>query len=93
IRRGFAARNPDAFQPDLASSLNNLGTMLRDLGRREEALTATEEAVQIYRGLAARNPDAFQPDLAMSLNNLGNRLSVQLPDAHPLREHGHLQHH
>src|SRR5262249_50330650 len=43
--------------------------------RREEALTATTEAVQIYRRLAQANPAAYDPDLALSLNNLGNRLS------------------
>ncbi len=46
-------------------SLNNLGNRLSDLGRREEALAATEEAVDIYRQLAAARPDAFLPDLAM----------------------------
>jgi tetratricopeptide (TPR) repeat protein len=56
-------------------SLNNLGTMLSELGQREPALAATREAVEIRRALAARNPDAFQPDLASSLNNLGIRLS------------------
>jgi tetratricopeptide (TPR) repeat protein len=44
-------------------------------GRREEALTATGEAVEHYRKLAAARPDAFLPDLAMSLNNLGAMLS------------------
>ena len=32
----------------LARALNNLGYRLGDLGRREEALSATEEAVRIY---------------------------------------------
>jgi tetratricopeptide (TPR) repeat protein len=56
-------------------SLNNLSIWLSALGRREEALEALQEAVQVYRALAQRNPDAFQPDLAGSLNNLGIRLS------------------
>jgi tetratricopeptide (TPR) repeat protein len=56
-------------------SLNNLGTMLSALGRREDALEVTREAADIYRTLAASRPAAFLPDLAMSLNNLGNRLS------------------
>ena len=56
-------------------SLNNLATMLSELGRREEALTQAEEAVRLYRQLAAARPDAFLPNLAMSLNNLANRLS------------------
>ncbi len=73
--RGLAKDRPDAFLPDLAASLNNLGTRLRDLGRREDALAAAQEAVDIRRGLAKDRPDAFLPNLAMSLNNLGNRLS------------------
>ena len=41
----------------------------------EEALAATQEAVDISRRLAQTRPDAFLPDLARSLNNLGNSLS------------------
>ena len=52
-------------------ALNNLGVCLSKLGRREDALAAAREAVDIYRRLAAERPDAFLPDLAMSLNNLG----------------------
>ena len=75
IYRELAEKNPGAFLPNLAMSLNNVGTMLSELGRREEALAATEESVDIRRKLADKNPGAFLPDLAMSLNNLGNRLS------------------
>ena len=45
-------------------SLNNLSVRLGDLGRREEALAAIEEAITIRRELAAARPDAFRPDLA-----------------------------
>ena len=55
-------------------SLNNLSNRLGDLGRREEALAAIQEAAEVYRELAAARPDAFRPDLAMSLNNLSLRL-------------------
>jgi tetratricopeptide (TPR) repeat protein len=48
---------------------------LSDLGHREDALKAIEEAVQLYRQLAADRPAAFTPDLAMSLNNLSSDLS------------------
>jgi tetratricopeptide (TPR) repeat protein len=68
------AREP-YLQPLLALSLNNLAYRLSDLGRREPALEAAEEAVDIRRELAARWPDMFRPDLAFSLNNLANRLS------------------
>jgi tetratricopeptide (TPR) repeat protein len=76
LNRRLAAERPDAFLPDLAGSLSNLGNSLDALGRREEALAAAEEAVSIHRQLAADNPDTFLPDLAGSLNNLGNRLRV-----------------
>jgi hypothetical protein len=59
--------HPDAIRPDLASSLNNLSASLADLGRREDALAAIEEAAQVYRGLAARWPDAYYHRLEQSL--------------------------
>jgi tetratricopeptide (TPR) repeat protein len=58
-----------------AAAFNNLGNRLGDLGRREEAFQATDEAVRISRQLAAERPDAFLPGLAALLSNLGNRLS------------------
>jgi tetratricopeptide (TPR) repeat protein len=64
IRRGLAATNRDAYNPDLAVSLHNLGTSLRDLGRYDEALTAAEKAVALYRRLCSRWPDAFRGRLA-----------------------------
>jgi tetratricopeptide (TPR) repeat protein len=73
-----AWREPDVdpeLSKQLASTLNILGTRLSNLGRREEALVATQEAVDIRRRLAAARPDALLPELASSLNNLGNRLS------------------
>ncbi|MDW8064250.1 MAG: tetratricopeptide repeat protein [Anaerolineae bacterium] len=54
---------------------NNLSVALSALGRREEALRVTQEAITLYRQLAKRHPDAFLHELAVSLNNLGNRLA------------------
>ena len=48
-------------------SLNNLSVRLGDLGRREEALAAIQEAVGIYRELAASWPDAYHHELEQSL--------------------------
>ncbi|WP_240677884.1 tetratricopeptide repeat protein, partial [Actinacidiphila soli] len=67
--RTRAHHNPDHL-PDLAGSLNNLSGRLGALGRREEALEAITEAVDIRRELARVRPDAFLPNLAASLNNL-----------------------
>jgi len=55
------------FRPDLARSLNNLAAGLAGLGRPEEALAASQEAVTIRRELAASWPDAYHHDLEQSL--------------------------
>ena len=73
-RVGMVDGEPDAASR-LARSLNNLSLRLADLGRREDALAAIEEAAGIRRELAAARPDAFRPALAMSLNNLSLRLA------------------
>ncbi len=69
-------RLPEPVAREKARLANNLGYRLSELGRREEALQATQEAVAVSRELAARRPDAFLPDLATSLNNLGSDLSA-----------------
>ena len=69
-----AAGRADAVE-DRAIALGMTGCALSALGRREEALQATQEAVAHYRELALKNPSAFRPDLARSLNNLGAMLS------------------
>ena len=52
-------------------SLTNLSDRYRALGRPDDALAPTEEAVALSRELAADNP-AYLPDLAGALNNLGD---------------------
>ncbi|MCA1657432.1 MAG: tetratricopeptide repeat protein [Actinobacteria bacterium] len=63
--------------------MNNLSVVLSNLGRREDGLAASTQAVEIYRRLAATDPAAFEPDLARALTNLGADLSDlgRLPDA------------
>jgi len=58
-----------------AGALVDLSSRLGDLGRREEALEAIEQAVAIRRQLAEDRPDAFLPALAMALNNQSNHLA------------------
>jgi hypothetical protein len=58
----------------IAGLLNDFSIRLSDVGRREDALHAVEEAVGYFRQLADAAPDAFRPSLAMALNNLSNRL-------------------
>jgi len=66
-----AAVNPAAYEPHLAHSLSQLGVWLAEVGRRGEALAASEQAVGIYRRLAADTPAVYEPGLARSLSNLG----------------------
>ena len=53
LRRRLTQPNPDAFLPDLAVSPTNLGNPLSSLGRRPEALDATQEAVDLRRRLSS----------------------------------------
>jgi tetratricopeptide (TPR) repeat protein len=64
-----------------AERLLDLSNRLGDLGRREEALAAIEQATGIYRELAEARPDAFLPNLATSLRNLADTLSSLNRDA------------
>jgi hypothetical protein len=75
IRRQLAEANPDAYLPDLAKSLSNLGEILAGLGHRQQALAPVEEAIHIYRRLAEDDLGAHLPSLASSLNNLAENLS------------------
>jgi tetratricopeptide (TPR) repeat protein len=72
--RELARDNPQAFNPDLALSLHNIGSELSRLERHEEALEVTQEALGIRRQLAQNDPKNFIPDLAMTLSNFGIRL-------------------
>ena len=55
IRRDLFAKNPAVDLPGLAMSLNNLGNLLGEVGRHDEALQVAEEAAAIYRELADGN--------------------------------------
>jgi len=57
-----------------AGLMSNLGKILGNLGRREDALRATEAAVTVYQQLAEAHPAANLSNLASNLNGLGIRL-------------------
>ena len=44
LYRQLAGISPGRFQPELANSLTNLGTLLSDLGHPAEALTRSQAA-------------------------------------------------
>jgi hypothetical protein len=51
--------------------MHNIGNTLRRLGRKEQALAAARDAVQVRQRLATANPAVFEADLASSLQLLG----------------------
>ena len=71
ILRKLAKKNPEAYKPDVAKILNNLGVLLSDTNDLKQARDYYEEALQIRRELAVQNPEAYLPKVATSLNNLG----------------------
>src|SRR3984957_16054856 len=79
INQTTAADEPDLLASTsgdhLAQSLWRLSDRLRYMGRREDALRAMQEAVELYRQLAADHPGAYNPHLATSLGNFSVRLS------------------
>ena len=60
----------------LAGCVGTLAIRFSNLGRREEALAASQEAVDFYRRLAQARPDAFMPDLAMSISVTSDALAA-----------------
>ena len=66
----MAEQNPEAYKPDVAATLNNLGTLLKTTNKLKQAQDYYEEALVIRQDLAKQNPEAYKPDVAMTLNNL-----------------------
>ena len=80
VAEKFEAGAKDADSLELAlnlaaDALNRYGIRLSAIGKREEALGASQDAIAIQRRLAKAHPDAILPGLARSLGNLCNRLS------------------
>ena len=67
---------PAAYEPDLATSLNNPAGWLKLLGLREEALIAIDDAVTIRRRLAAAGPTVFINVHAQSLETKAEILAM-----------------
>lgn len=60
----------------LAACMETVGLRLSNFGRHEEALAASEGAVDIRRHLAQTRPDAFLPDLARSISVMSKVLAA-----------------
>jgi tetratricopeptide (TPR) repeat protein len=66
------------FQSDVATTQNNLGTLLRDMGRLEEAKMRFERALELHEKLLKSDTanTLFQSHVATTQNNLGLLLGV-----------------
>ena len=69
--RELSKQNPEAYKPNVAMTLNNLGNLLSDTNDLKQAQAYFEEALEIYRELAKQNPEAYKPYVALTLNNSG----------------------
>ncbi|XP_078585414.1 uncharacterized protein LOC144867384 [Branchiostoma floridae x Branchiostoma japonicum] len=63
----------DTEHPDIADSLNNLGTAWRNLGDHKMAISYYEQSLQMRRSIYGE--DTAHPYIADSLNNLSNTWS------------------
>ncbi len=86
VIREYAARaNADNNAPaaadatlGIALTLTNLGNLLRETGRLDEARSSYEEARSLLEGLTRAHPDNTQSQSALAhcLNNIGNLLAA-----------------
>src|ERR1019366_630449 len=70
IAEGLAELNPDTYLRDLATCTQNMGAILEESGRFDDAAAALKKAVSLRRRLVERSPEFLRP-LAVSLFNLG----------------------
>ena len=70
IRRELAKKNRDAYLPDVATTLNNLGNLQSNNNDYSAAEASYKEALEIRRESAKKNRDAYLPNVATTLINL-----------------------
>ena len=71
ICQRLAAISPYAYEPDLATTQNNLGLLYSDTQCYGESEEMYLSAVEIYQRLSVVDPRVYEPDLATTQNNLG----------------------
>ena len=70
ILERLAQSNPQAYEPYLAMSYNNLANLYSDTQRFSESEAMYKQALAVRERLAQSNHQAYEPDLAMAYNNL-----------------------
>jgi tetratricopeptide (TPR) repeat protein len=71
IRKRLASANPQTYEPDVAATQNNLGTLYIHKNDYEKAELLLMEALEIRKRLASTNPQTYEPAVASTLNSLG----------------------
>jgi hypothetical protein len=71
--RELSAHNP-GYRPDLALALIGLGSEFSATGRSAEAVSAAQEAIEIYRELVQTDAEWYTPNLALTLMILDSQL-------------------
>lgn len=67
IYRALAKKNPQAYNPYLVSTLNNLAVLYYRINNQEDAEKAYKEALSIIEILAKNNPSAYEIHYAQTL--------------------------
>ena len=68
--------NPQAYEPNLAESYNNLANLYFSTNRYYESEQMYKTALEIRKRLAAANPQAYEQGLTESYNNLANLYNI-----------------
>ncbi len=78
--RQLEQAQPGVFLPQVATTLNNLGTVLRDLRQLEEARRHYDEALQLHRQAAALNSTASLFEQQRCWSNLATLYLADAPE-------------
>ena len=63
IYKRLAAAQPSVYEPDLATTYNDLGDFYDEAERQKEAEECYLQALRIYKRLAAAQPSVYEPEL------------------------------
>ncbi|WP_454320477.1 tetratricopeptide repeat protein [Streptomyces phaeoluteigriseus] len=69
----LAVTDPHAYEPRLASALDELAFCHWAQGAHRRAVAVTERSVALFRRAAGRDPQEYEPELARTLANLAIR--------------------